>query len=163
MSRQTVPTLFFDELNVGDEWESSARTITQPDIINFAGVSGDFNPIHVDHVAAAAGPFGQPVAHGLLVFSIASGLAIHAPRVHTIAFLTIEHWVFHRPVVPGDTIRVLTRVEEIEPRARRRRAQVAWSRRILNQRDTVVQEGLIRTLVQGRSNLGQDGPGDPRE
>ena len=55
--------LFFDDLELGREWESLGRTITQSDIVNFAGVSGDFNPIHMDHEFAASTPFRQPIAH----------------------------------------------------------------------------------------------------
>ena len=68
--------LFFDDLELGREWESLGRTITQSDIVNFAGVSGDFNPIHMDHEFAASTPFRQPIAHGLLVLSISSGVCL---------------------------------------------------------------------------------------
>lgn len=133
-----------------DEWESPARTITQADVVNFAGLSGDFNPLHVDHEAAAQSPFRKPVAHGLLGLSIASGLSSHAPRVDTLAFLAILEWRFLEPIAFGDTLRVLTRVAALEPGARGRRGVVTWHRRLINQRGVVVQEGLTQTLVRGR-------------
>ena len=71
--------LFFDDLELGHEWESLGRTITQSDIVNFAGVSGDFNPIHMDHEFAASTPFRQPIAHGLLVLAIVRH-TIHGPE-----------------------------------------------------------------------------------
>lgn len=142
--------LRIDDLAVGDTWESAGRTVTQAEISWFAGLSGDFNPVHVDHEAAREGPFGRPVAHGLLGLSIASGLGTNAPRVDTLAFLKILEWSFVAPIVPGDTIRVVTRVEAIEPRARGRRGVVTWQRRVLNQRGEVVQEGRTQTLVRGR-------------
>lgn len=142
-------TLTFDQLSVGDEWESFRRTVTEADVVNFAGLSGDFNPIHVDHHAAAAGPFGKPVAHGLLGLAFASGLAAHAPRVDTVAFLAILSWKFLQPIAFGDTLRVITRVEAIEPRSRGRRGLVTWHRRLVNQDDVVVQEGTTQTLVRG--------------
>ena len=86
--------LFFDDLELGCEWESLGRTITQSDIVNFAGVSGDFNPIHMDHEFAASTPFRQPIAHGLLVLSISSGLGLFAPPVRTIAFIQFKEWFF---------------------------------------------------------------------
>ena len=71
--------LFFDDVAVGQEWTSLARTVTQADVVNFAGLSGDFNPIHIDHEFARTTAFGQPIAHGLLVWSIGSGLGLMAP------------------------------------------------------------------------------------
>jgi acyl dehydratase len=142
--------LGFDELAPGDEWESPRRTVTEADVVAFAGLSGDFNPLHIDHEAARLGPFRQPVAHGLLGLAIASGLTSHAPRVDTLAFLGILEWTFVAPIAFGDTIRVRTRVVAVEPKARGRRGEVTWRRTILNQHDEVVQEGLTKTLVRGR-------------
>jgi len=150
MAKAQFLPLGFDELEPGDEWESSARTVTEADVVAFAGLSGDYNPIHVDHESARAGPFRGPVAHGLLGLAIASGLASNAPRVDTLAFLGLVDWKFLEPIAFGDTIRVLTRVEALEPRSRGRRGVVTWRRRLLNQRDEVVQEGLSQTLVRSR-------------
>src|SRR5262249_9417832 len=146
----TLTLWTFDDLIVGDEWESPRRTVTQADVIWFAGLSGDFNPIHVDHVAAAEGPFGRPVAHGLLGLAIASGLMSQAPRVDAMAFLAIREWAFHRPIVLGDTIHGVSRVEALEPSRNRRRGRVTWHRRILNQDGQLVQEGRTQTLVRAR-------------
>src|ERR687890_252449 len=66
VTRHAIPLLAFGDLTVDDEWESPARTVTESDVVAFAGLSGDFNPLHVDHEAARAGHFGKPVAHGLL-------------------------------------------------------------------------------------------------
>lgn len=150
MVRHATSPLGFHDLAPGDEWESPARTVTGACVEAFAGLSGDFNPIHVDHEAAARGPFGKPVAHGLLGMAIASGLASRAPLVDTIALLAVVEWSFLEPIAFGDTIRVVTRVVALEPQARGRRGVVTWGRRVLNQRDAVVQEGLTRTLVRGR-------------
>jgi acyl dehydratase len=120
-------------------------------VVAFAGLSGDFNPIHVDHQSSREGAFGRPVAHGLLGLSIASGLASNAPRVETIAFLAIEDWKFLHPIAFGDTVKVITRIESILPRARGRRALVTWKRSLINQNGVIVQEGTTKTLVKGRS------------
>jgi len=151
VSHHPWTVLSFDDLIVGDEWESPHRTVTQTDVSLFAGLSGDYNPIHVDHVAAEQSPFGRPVAHGLLVFSIASGLMSQAPRVDTLAFLAILEWKFHHPIVFGDTIHGISRVETLEPSGKGRRGIVTWSRRILNQDHRLIQEGRTQTLVRGRS------------
>src|SRR5262245_7301259 len=143
--------LFFDDVRVGQEWVSLGRTVTETDIVNFAGLSGDFNPIHIDHEFARTTPFGKPIAHGLLVFAIGSGLGLYAPPMRTLAFLGIREWRFQEPVFVGDTLRMKTRVLELTPRSRNRRAEVAWQRQIINQHGRIVQEGTTLTLVQGRS------------
>ena len=159
MSRHVIPTLAFDELSVGDEWESPRRTITEADVVNFAGLSGDFNALHTDHEEARRGPFRKPVAHGLLGLAVASGLASHAPKVDTLAFLAILEWKFLQPIAFGDTIRVITRVAATEPRARGRRGVVTWQRRVVNQDGATLQEGTTQTLVRSR-NRGDD-PAEP--
>ncbi len=151
MGRHSVPILAFDDLKVGDEWESPRRTITEADVVAFAGISGDFNPLHVDHEAAKNSPFGKPVAHGLLGLAVASGLTSSAPRVDTLAFLSILSWAFLEPIAFGDTLSVLTRVEALEPRARGRRGVVTWHRQLVNQFGKIVQEGRTQTLVRGRA------------
>lgn len=150
MTRHLLSCLTFDQLSVGDEWESPRRTVTEADVVAFAGLSGDFNPIHMDHHAASSGPFGKPIAHGLLGLAIASGLTSNAPRVDTMAFLAILEWKFVRPIALGDTIHVVTRVVALESRSRGRRGVVTWSRQVIDQAGTVLQEGLTQTLVRGR-------------
>jgi 3-hydroxybutyryl-CoA dehydratase len=141
----------FDDLTVGDEWESPRRTVTETDVVLFAGLSGDYNPLHVDHSSAQSNPFGRPVAHGLLGLAIATGLMSQAPRVDTLAFLAILEWKFHRPIVFGDTIHALSVIESLQPQANGRRGIVTWHRKILNQDGHLVQEGRTQTLVRGRS------------
>jgi 3-hydroxybutyryl-CoA dehydratase len=147
--------LYFDDVEVGQEWESLGRTITQTDIVNFAGLSGDFNPIHIDHEFAAGTPFRQPIAHGLLVFSIGSGLGLFSPPMRTLAFLAIREWHFRGPVFIGDTLRMASKVLTKDVRSRGRRGEIAWQRRILNQERKVVQEGITVTLVEGRAGRGE--------
>jgi 3-hydroxybutyryl-CoA dehydratase len=142
--------LFFDDLEVGQEWDSLGRTVTETDIVNFAGISGDFNPIHVNHHYASNTPFRKPIAHGMLILSVASGLALHSPPVRTLAILGIREWHFRDPVYPGDTIRLRGRVLEKHARGRGRRGEVVWARTIFNQDDKVVQEGVLVTLVEAR-------------
>jgi acyl dehydratase len=143
--------LFFDDVEVGQEWESLRRTVTQADIVNFAGVSGDFNPIHIDHEFARSTIFQQPIAHGLLVLSLASGLGLYSPPMRTLAFLSIREWHFREPVFIGDTIRVKTKVLEKQEKGRGKRGIVTWQRRIFNQSEKTVQEGVTLTLVERRA------------
>src|SRR2546428_1201376 len=106
--------LFFDDVAVGQEWESQGRTLTEADIVHFAGLSGDFNPIHMDHEFAKTTPFRRPIAHGLLVLSIGSGLGLYSPPMRTLAFLSIRDWQLLGPVVIGVTMRLRPHVLEKE-------------------------------------------------
>jgi 3-hydroxybutyryl-CoA dehydratase len=153
----TAQHLYADDIAVGQEWHSLGRTITEADIVNFAGLSGDFNPIHLDHEFARSTPFQRPIAHGLLVLSVASGLAVNNPPMRTMAFVGMSDWALKGPVFIGDTIKVMTRVVEIEVRARGRRAVVTWFRQVVNQEGKVVQEGKTQTIVEGRRTREADG------
>lgn len=144
--------LFFDDVEVGQEWESQGRTVTETDIVTYAGLSGDFNPIHMDHEFAKTTAYRQPIAHGLLIWAISSGLGMLAPSMRTLAFVSVREWHFRLPVFIGDTIRVKTKVLEKEERARGRRGVITWQRSITNQAGKVVQEGVTLTLVEGRAS-----------
>ena len=138
--------LYFDELEIGQSWESRARTITETDVMNFAGLTGDFDPLHVDFESAKQSPFGKPIAHGLLGLSLVAGLGSNFPRVHTDAFVAVQDWQFLKPIFFGDTVHVWNEV--IDKRAHgRRRGLVRWKRQLVNQRNEVVQEGIFETLV----------------
>lgn len=152
--------LFFDDVSIGQEWISLGRTVTESDLVNFAGLSGDFNPIHMDHEFARTTPYRRPIAHGLLVWSIASGLSLHAPAMRTLAFLKVSEWHFREPVFIGDTIRSKAKVIGKIERSRGRRGVVTWQRAVLNQHDKAVQEGVLETLVEGRaaSRSSEDAP-----
>ncbi len=142
--------LFFDDLELGQEWSSGGRTITETDVVNFAGFSGDFNPIHIDHEFAKSTPFRRPIAHGFAVFSVASGLGVMTPPVRTIALLRVRYWNFSLPVFCGDTIHCVSRVVEKTLRGRGRRGEVVWYRGVLNQEGKTVQEGEVVTLIEAR-------------
>jgi 3-hydroxybutyryl-CoA dehydratase len=145
--------LFFDDVEVGQEWESLGRTVTEADIVNYAGLSGDFNPIHMDHEFAKTTAYRKPIAHGLLIWAITSGLGMMAPPMRTVAFLSIRDWQFKLPVYVGDTIRIKTKVLEKEERSRGRRGIITWMRTIINQAGKIVQEGITLTLVEGRAHI----------
>jgi 3-hydroxybutyryl-CoA dehydratase len=139
--------LYFDELNVGDSWQSRARTITEADVVNFACLTGDFDPLHVDHEYARQTPFRKPIAHGLLGLSWMAGLSTTAPWVKTAAFVAIRDWRFLQPAFISDTVHVVTEVAELAPRGRRR-GLVVWKRRLVNQQGIILQEGVLETLVE---------------
>jgi 3-hydroxybutyryl-CoA dehydratase len=139
--------LFLEALSVGQTWKTPGRTITETDVVQFAGLTGDFDPLHMDHEFAAQSPYGRPIAHGLLGMSYLAGLSSTYPRVRTLAFVGIEQWQFRHPIYLGDTVYAESTVEQIIPKGRRT-GQVVWLRRLINQRDQVVQEGRFTTLVE---------------
>lgn len=111
--------LYFEDFEIGQIMQTAARTITETDVVNFAGLSGDFNRIHTDAVYAAQDTFGQRVAHGLLVQSIATGLAVQSGIIEgtVIAFRELS-CKFSLPVFFGDTIHV--KIEITDTKAFRR-------------------------------------------
>jgi len=144
--------MYFEEFEVGVEIQTAARTITETDIVNFAGLSGDFNFIHTNADAAKDTPFGQRVAHGMLVASIATGLAVQQGFIDgtTLAFRDLT-WKFTKPVFIGDTIHVQIKVTETKLMARLGGGIVAFEARVVNQNDEVVHKGEWRMLIKSRS------------
>jgi 3-hydroxybutyryl-CoA dehydratase len=142
--------LFFEEFAVGQTITSVGRTITEADVVAFAALSGDWNPIHTDAEFAATDPFGQRVAHGLLCMSVASGLANRLGFVEgtALAFREIGDWKFSLPVFFGDTIRLRATVIETKFMRRLGGGLVNLKIEILNQDDKVVQRGTWGILVK---------------
>jgi len=138
----------FDELSVGDSFQSSARQLSQADIEAFAHLSGDHNPVHVDEHFARATAFRGRIAHGLLVESLASGLAWQTGLFQgTIVALSEIRMRFEAAVRPGDTIRLELSVLEKEASPGPRRGQVRWRTLVRNQHDATVIDGEWLTLL----------------
>lgn len=144
--------LYLEDLEPGSSWTSPARTLTETDIVSFAGMTGDYDPLHVDQDYASKTPYGRPIAHGLLGLSIMAGLSSTCPRVRTLALVKVDDWQFHRPIYTGDTVHVVTEVETVTPRGRRS-GEVVWRRRLVNQRGECVQSGKLVTLVSSQTYL----------
>ncbi|MFN2154358.1 MAG: MaoC/PaaZ C-terminal domain-containing protein [Anaerolineae bacterium] len=144
--------LFFEEYEVGQSITSQGRTVTEADVVAFAALSGDWNAMHTDAEFAAKHPFGQRVAHGLLVLSIASGLAIRLGFMEetVLAFRELGEWKFSLPVFFGDTVRVQATVTETKPMPRLGGGLVTLKVQVLNQDDKVVQRGTWGVLVRGQ-------------
>jgi 3-hydroxybutyryl-CoA dehydratase len=106
---------YFEDNVVGSRMVTRGRTVTEADVVAFAGISGDWHPLHTDAAFARQGPFGERIAHGMLILSIATGLApLDAQTV--MAFYGIDKLRFVRPAKLGDTIHVVTEVIETIPR-----------------------------------------------
>jgi acyl dehydratase len=140
----------FDDIKVGEEYESPGRTVTEADIVMFAGLSGDYNVLHTDAEFMKTSIFGERIAHGLLGLAIQSGLLTRAMEPYaTVAFAGLS-WKFKGPIKIGDTIRVRAKVVRKRETSRPDRGLVTLSRQVLNQRDEVVQEGETDVMVQRR-------------
>lgn len=142
--------LFYDDLSVGDRWVSESRQVTEADVIQFADLTGDYDPLHVDEEFARQTPFRQPIAHGLLGLSLVAGIGSECPNVETVAFLGIQEWAFRKPIFFDDNLHVVTEVRRLEPNGRRR-GHVTWHRQLINQDRIVVQEGVLLSLVARKS------------
>jgi len=144
--------LYFDEFAVGQRITTAARTVTESDVVNFAGLSGDFNQIHTDAEFSKTTPFKQRVAHGLLVLSIASGLAMRTGVLEgtVLAFREINTWKFSSPVFLGDTIYVELEILETKALPRLGGGSVVIELSVKNQRGETPMKGTWTVLVTNR-------------
>jgi acyl dehydratase len=142
--------LYWEEWQIGAEFESPARTVTEADIVAFAGLSGDYNPLHVNEEYCKTTIFGGRIAHGPLVYAIAAGLLfqLHLYDDTLIAFLGFENLKFTKPVKPGDTIRARIKVLEKRESSNADRGVMKRQLQVLNQRGEVVQEGVQAFLLK---------------
>src|SRR3954470_6714979 len=136
--------LYWEEWTSGAEFRSAGRTVTEADIVMFAGLSGDYNPLHTDEEFCKKTDFGTRIAHGPLVYAIAAGLLfqLHLYDDTLIAFLGFENLRFTKPVKPGDTIHAVVKVLETRESSRADRGVMKRQLQVINQRGDVVQEGV---------------------
>lgn len=139
---------YFEEFAPGDIVISAGRTITEADIVNFAGLAGDYTQIHTNAEFARHGFFGQRVAHGLLLVAIASGLLAQLGFIEgtVLAFRELT-WKFSLPVFIGDTIHVQAAVTNLKTMKRLGGGAVTFDVQIINQGQKVVQSGQWTLLI----------------
>jgi acyl dehydratase len=145
--------MYWEEWEIGAEFESPARTVTEADIVAFAGLSGDYNPLHVNEEYCRGTIFGGRIAHGPLVYAIVAGLLfqLHLYDDTLIAFLGFESLKFTKPVKPGDTIRARIKVLEKRETSNPDRGVMTRRLEVMNQRGEVVQEGIQAFLLKRRN------------
>ena len=142
---------YFEDFTIGEELVSPARTITQTDIVNFCCLTGDFNEIHANFEYCKTTPFGEPIAHGPLIYGIMGGL-VYASGINDgtlLALLQIDAWRMLSPVKHGDTIRLHSRVFEKKETRKPDRGVVTFERRCVKQDGAVAQE-MKATLMYRR-------------
>ena len=142
---------YFEDIRVGDQYVSPGRTVTEADIVAFAGLSGDYNILHTDAEYMRTSIFGERIAHGLLGLALQSGLGTRAMArpFATLAFLGLR-WRFKAPIKIGDTIKVRLEVTDKRETSKPDRGIVVIQRSVLNQRGEVVQEGDTDIMVERR-------------
>jgi acyl dehydratase len=142
--------VFFEDLVIGQEFTSPGRTVTEADIVIFAGLSGDYNVLHTDAEHMKSSIFGERIAHGLLGLSIQQGLASRGEPAAAHGLLSGLKWKFKGPIKIGDTVHVHSRISAQRDGPDAARGVVTVERRLLNQRGEVVQEGETEHLLERR-------------
>lgn len=145
--------MYWEEWELGAEFESPGRTVTEADIVAFAGLSGDYNPLHINEEYCRNTIFGGRIAHGPLVYAIAAGLLfqLHLYDDTLIAFLGFENLKFTKPVKPGDTIHARIKVLEKRETSNPDRGVMKRQLHVLNQRGEIVQEGIQAFLLKRKN------------
>jgi 3-hydroxybutyryl-CoA dehydratase len=143
------PGRYFEEFDVGESMETPARTITETDVVMFAGFSGDYNPLHTDAEFAKETIFGERIAHGMLGLSVVSGLAWRTGFMEgTADALMSVQCKFRNPVKFGDTIRARFVVQQKKEMKRLGGGFVTFNVVVLNQRDETIQKGDWTVLIR---------------
>lgn len=144
--------MFFEEFELGQMVVTPGRTITETDIVNFAGLSGDYYQLHTDAEYGKTTPYGQRIAHGVLVLSIATGLTAQTGVLEgtALAFREINNWKFVLPVFIGDTVYAELEVIETKTLPRIDGGSVKIKVAIKNQDNKVVMKGIWTVLVMSR-------------
>jgi acyl dehydratase len=139
---------YFEEFTAGERFVTQGRTITETDIVAFATLTGDCDPLHVDAEFAKKTRFGERIAHGLLGASYAVGLitALHLTERTVIAIVGMT-WEFKAPIKIGDTIHVDQVVKSVRETKKADRGIVVFDVKLVNQRGEVVQNGERALLV----------------
>jgi acyl dehydratase len=145
--------MYFEDYQIDQVRTSRGRTITEADIVNFAGLSGDFVELHVNEEYAKNGPFGRRIAHGALIFSISTGLMVQMTADHEaiVAFRGVDQLRFVAPVFIGDTIHVMRKTIEKHTKDGIR-GLVAFETTVLNQDGKAVLTYIDRLMVKCRAH-----------
>ena len=141
----------YADLHVGMAFRSPGRTITDADLVGFAGLTGDYSELHTSEVYAKNSQFGRRVAHGLLGLAYAHGLMWARTgelRETAVAFLGINEWKFLGPIFVGDTIFVNYKISELRDRKSRPTQAIAvFDVSVVDQNDRMVQRGSKALLL----------------
>jgi 3-hydroxybutyryl-CoA dehydratase len=140
---------YYEDMAVGEEYESPARTITETDLVSFSALSGDWSPVHSDEEYCKGTPYKTRIIHGILGLAISEGLKFRIPEFVNARYVASLYWNlnFRGPILIGDTIRVRVRIQSKRATKNPDRGIVVEYVKLLNQRDEVVQEGEHGLMV----------------
>ena len=141
-----VRSLYFDDFSVGQKFVSKSRTLTEADIVNFAGLSWDHNQLHTDVEYAGQTQYGKRIAHGLLGVVAHAGLTYQLTEDSILALLELS-WKFHLPIHIGDTIHVEQTVKDLRKSSSGERGILTFEKKVINQSNEVVQTGSTTILL----------------
>lgn len=148
----TIEGKYYEDWQVGDEFETGARTVTETDIVLFAGLSGDYNPLHTNEVFAKGTIFGTRVAHGFLVHSISIGLINQTKFFDGVVMAQKGHRnvMFTKGVIAGDTVCAHVKVAEKNDGGKADRGDVVFEVEMVNQRGEVCQKSTRVLMLKKR-------------
>jgi acyl dehydratase len=140
---------YYEDVEIGEEFVSQTRTITETEVVNFAALSDDWSELHISEEFARKSAFGRRIAHGLLGLAIAEGLKLRAGADEFAGIASLGWtWDFKGPILLGDTIHIRCRLRD-KRKTRSRAVEYSISRsRLVNQRGEVVQEGSIASWLR---------------
>lgn len=146
---------YFDDFEIGEEFISPGRTITETDVVMFAALTGDYNPLHTDAEYAKNTIFGERIAHGLLGLSIVSGLVTRIGVFDgtVLAFLGLE-WKFTGPILIGDTVHFRMTIIDKKETSKPDRGVIKRKVELINQHGKVVQEGTMDLMMKRKTEGG---------
>src|SRR3954452_20617766 len=146
---------FYEEFEVGQRFETGRRTVIEPDIDAFAGLTADFNPVHMDEMFAAQSSFKGRITHGPMIVGMAFGLASRADVMDGTVLALLEiGWKFIKPVRPGDSISAVFTVLHKRPTRTPDRGVVTLQIDVLDQHSEVAQIGTAKTLIRRKDASG---------
>jgi len=141
--------LTFDQFNLGDVFVSHGRTVTEADVVAFAGLSGDFNPLHTDEEFAKTTPFSRRIAHGMLIAAMATGMSNWTGVFDGTTIALMEQVIqYKKPTRFGDTVHLELKVLEKKETTKPDRGVVIFETRVLNQEDQAVIEGKWTLMIR---------------
>lgn len=134
--------LTFDQFEIGTRYDSQSRTVTEADVVTFAGLSGDFNPLHTDAEFGRQTPFGERIAHGMLIAAISTGMANWTGVFEGTTLALMEQVIRYKGAVKfGDTVHLELEVLEKKPTSKPDRGIVRFATRVYNHRQEMVIDG----------------------
>lgn len=143
---------YFEDFQVGEQFTSTGRTVTEADLTLFNMLSGDWNPIHADVEFAAKTRFGQRLVHGAFGIALLTGFMHQMGVFETtaVAMMNLKEWTFKVPILIGQTLRLQMTIAELDPGQSARVGRLGRHLQLRDQHDQVVQEGFSDLLILKR-------------